>query len=83
MRLTRILRASALPALVAGVCVLSLAGCGTGGGMPQQLEPTKPRMDREQEVGPTSVKQDGPSQTPATRDPESDNPRRSSPPRKY
>jgi hypothetical protein len=27
-----------------------LAGCGTGGGVPQMLEPTKPRMDREVEV---------------------------------
>lgn len=41
---------------VAGVLVvlgggfLSLGGCNTGGGLPQQLEPTKPRMDKEKET---------------------------------
>ena len=41
---------------VAGLCLVvvgglvSLGGCDTGGGLPQQLEPTKPRMDREKET---------------------------------
>jgi hypothetical protein len=41
---------------VAGLCLLlgcgllSGVGCGTGGGLPQQLEPTKPRMDAEKET---------------------------------
>ncbi len=50
---------------VAGFCFvlgggfLSLGGCNTGGGLPQQLEPTKPRMDKEKET-------DRPVQNPGT-----------------
>ena len=33
----------------AAICVV-LGGCNTGGGVPQQLEPTKPRMDQEKET---------------------------------
>lgn len=33
----------------AGLCFF-LAGCNTGGGLPQQLEPTKPQMDKEKET---------------------------------
>jgi hypothetical protein len=37
-------------ALVLGSGLLPLGGCNTGGGMPQQLEATKPRMDKEKET---------------------------------
>ena len=36
--------------------MLPAGGCNTGGGVPQMLEPTKPRMDRERRpIGPSRI----------------------------
>ena len=56
----RTLRAAG-PSVVLVGCLLSLVGCNTGGGMPQQLEPTKPHMDREKETD-QAVPKAGPAQ---------------------
>lgn len=48
-KVSRNLRVSGFSLVLTG-SLLSLFGCDTGGGVPQQLEPTKPRMDREKET---------------------------------
>jgi hypothetical protein len=71
------LHATTLGVVVAGM-IVSLGGCNTGGGMPQMLESTKPRMDGEQEVGPPGVKAETRTETTPTPD-QTNNPRHESP----
>jgi hypothetical protein len=56
-KMSRAVRVAGLFFVLAGGA-LPLGGCNTGGGVPQQLEPTKPRMDREKET-------DRPAENPA------------------